>query len=88
MGCTVNTTKFCLVTATTSVIALIAAEGRAIVDTLAPMGYEDESAFHFGSLWTRSSTSSVRFGFDERLSHKNGRALTASLNKRATKNKH
>ena len=85
MDCKMNRASFSLTATTTIVIAAIGTKGRAIVDTLAPVGYEDESGFHCGSLWTRSSTSSVRFGSDERLSQENGHALTASLNIRATK---
>src|SRR5277367_116161 len=83
--CKMSRASFSLIATTTLFIAPIGTKGRAIVDTLAPVGYEDESGFHFGSLWTRSSTSSVRFGSDERLSQEYGRALAALLNKRITK---
>jgi hypothetical protein len=82
MACTMNLTKFCLVAATTSFIALIATKVRAIADALVPVGYEDESGFHFGRRGIVSSTSSVRLGSEERLRRKNGRALTASSNKK------
>ena len=83
--CKMSRASFSLIATTTLFIAAIGTKGRAIVDTLAPVGYEDESGFHFSSLWTRSSPSSVRFGSDERLTQQNGRALTASLTRRATK---
>ena len=85
MECKMSWASFSLIATTTLFIAAIGAKGRAIVDTLAPVGYEDEPGFHFGSLRTRPSASSVRFGSGERLMQKNKRGLTASLNKRATK---
>ena len=85
MQCKMNRGSSYLIATTTLVIEAIGRKGRAIVDTLAPVGYEDESGFHVSTLWTLSSTSSVRFGSEARLIQENERSLTDSLNKQATK---
>ena len=53
MECKMNKASFSLIATTILFIAAIGTRRRAIVDTLAPVGYEDESGFHFGSLRTR-----------------------------------
>jgi len=49
MDDTINRAAFWPLAIATMVFGAIAAKVRATVDTQAPEGYEDESAFHFGA---------------------------------------